>query len=98
VTETLARTTLILDTPVAAQSAIARRQVNRHKSLIVRRCWHYRKASQLLQRIPKRFGLDPIRDIKCYADEPRRRGRTVVEHRTAAAPNPTGDRKVERFG
>ena len=35
-------------------------------------------------RIPKRFGLDPIRDIQvAMPDEPRRRRRTVVEHRTA---------------
>ena len=60
--------TLILDTPVASPErycAAVNQVENRHKSLIVRRYLALpRKASQLLQRIPKRF---PSATSKCYA-------------------------------
>jgi exodeoxyribonuclease V alpha subunit len=50
-------------------------------------------------RIPKRFGLDPIRDVQVLC--PMNRG--GVGARSAnielqAALNPAGDRKVSRFG
>src|SRR5262247_4177319 len=50
-------------------------------------------------RIPKRFGLDPIRDIQVLC--PMNRGGAGVRSlniELQAALNPAGDRKVERFG
>jgi hypothetical protein len=50
-------------------------------------------------RIPKRFGLDPIRDIQVLC--PMNRGGVGARSlniELQAALNPAGDRKVERFG
>jgi exodeoxyribonuclease V alpha subunit len=50
-------------------------------------------------RIPKRFGLDPIRDIQVL--RPMNRGGAGARSlniELQAALNPAGDRKVERFG
>ncbi len=50
-------------------------------------------------RIPKRFGLDPIRDVQVLC--PMNRGRVGARSlniELQAALNPAGDRKVERFG
>ena len=50
-------------------------------------------------RIPKRFGLDPIRDIQVLC--PMNRGGVGARSLNVslqAALNPTGERKVERFG
>jgi exodeoxyribonuclease V alpha subunit len=50
-------------------------------------------------RIPKRFGLDPIRDIQVLC--PMNRGGVgarALNIELQAALNPAGDRKVERFG
>src|SRR6476469_521809 len=50
-------------------------------------------------RIPKRFGLDPIRDIQVLC--PMNRGgvgERSLNIELQAALNPAGDRKVERFG
>src|SRR5262249_27706794 len=50
-------------------------------------------------RIPKRFGLDPIRDIQVLC--PMNRGRVgarPLNIELQATLNPAGDRKVERFG
>jgi exodeoxyribonuclease V alpha subunit len=50
-------------------------------------------------RIPKRFGLDPIRDIQVLC--PMNRGGVGARSlniELQAALNPSGDRKVERFG
>ena len=50
-------------------------------------------------RIPKRFGLDPIRDIQVL--RPMNRGGAGTRSlniELQAALNPAGDRKVERFG
>ena len=50
-------------------------------------------------RIPKRFGLDPIRDIQVLC--PMNRGAVGARSlniELQAALNPAGDRKVERFG
>jgi len=50
-------------------------------------------------RIPKRFGLDPIRDIQVLC--PMNRGGVGARSlniELQAALNPTGERKVERFG
>jgi exodeoxyribonuclease V alpha subunit len=50
-------------------------------------------------RIPRRFGLDPIRDIQVLC--PMNRGGVGARSlniELQAALNPTGDRKVERFG
>jgi exodeoxyribonuclease V alpha subunit len=50
-------------------------------------------------RIPKRFGLDPIRDIQVLC--PMNRGGTGARSpniELQAALNPAGERKVERFG
>jgi exodeoxyribonuclease V alpha subunit len=50
-------------------------------------------------RIPKRFGLDPIRDIQVLC--PMNRGgigSRSLNIELQAALNPSGDRKVERFG
>jgi exodeoxyribonuclease V alpha subunit len=50
-------------------------------------------------RIPKRFGLDPIRDIQALC--PMNRGSVRARSlniELQAALNPAGDRKVERFG
>ena len=45
-------------------------------------------------RIPKRFGLDPIRDIQVLVPMNRRgAGRTVVEHRAAGRTQSAGDRR-----
>jgi exodeoxyribonuclease V alpha subunit len=51
------------------------------------------------KRIPKRFGLDPIRDIQVLC--PMNRGGVGARSlniELQAALNPAGDRKVERFG
>jgi exodeoxyribonuclease V alpha subunit len=50
-------------------------------------------------RIPKRFGLDPIRDVQVLC--PMNRGGVgarLLNIELQAALNPAGDRKVERFG
>jgi hypothetical protein len=50
-------------------------------------------------RIPRRFGLDPIRDVQVLC--PMNRGGVgarSVNIELQAALNPAGDRKVERFG
>src|SRR5207247_9777614 len=50
-------------------------------------------------RIPKRFGLDPIRDIQVLC--PMNRGGVGARSlniELQSAPNPAGERKVERFG
>jgi exodeoxyribonuclease V alpha subunit len=50
-------------------------------------------------RIPKRFGLDPIRDIQVLC--PMNRGGVGARSlniELQAVLNPAGDRKVERFG
>src|SRR5438309_3300263 len=50
-------------------------------------------------RIPKRFGLDPIRDVQVLC--PMNRGGVGARSlniELQAALNPAGDRKVERFG
>ena len=50
-------------------------------------------------RIPKKFGLDPIRDIQVLC--PMNRGGVGARSlniELQAALNPAGDRKVERFG
>jgi exodeoxyribonuclease V alpha subunit len=50
-------------------------------------------------RIPRRFGLDPIRDVQVLC--PMNRGGVgarPLNIELQAALNPTGDRKVERFG
>jgi exodeoxyribonuclease V alpha subunit len=50
-------------------------------------------------RIPKRFGLDPIRDIQVLC--PMNRGGVGARSlniELQAALNPAGERKVERFG
>ena len=50
-------------------------------------------------RIPKRFGLDPIRDIQVLC--PMNRGGVGARSLNVelqAALNPAGDRKIERFG
>jgi exodeoxyribonuclease V alpha subunit len=50
-------------------------------------------------RIPKRFGLDPIRDIQVLC--PMNRGGVGARSlniELQATLNPAGDRKVERFG
>jgi exodeoxyribonuclease V alpha subunit len=50
-------------------------------------------------RIPKRFGLDPIRDIQVLCHMNRGGvGARSLNIELQAALNPTGDRKVERFG
>jgi exodeoxyribonuclease V alpha subunit len=50
-------------------------------------------------RIPKRFGLDPIRDIQVLCPMNRGgAGARSVNIELQAALNPAGDRKVERFG
>jgi exodeoxyribonuclease V alpha subunit len=51
------------------------------------------------RRIPKRFGLDPIRDIQVLC--PMNRGGVGARSlniELQAVLNPAGDRKVERFG
>ena len=50
-------------------------------------------------RIPQRFGLDPIRDIQVLC--PMNRGGVGARSlniELQAAPNPAGERKIERFG
>ena len=50
-------------------------------------------------RIPKRFGLDPIRDVQVLC--PMNRGGVGARSlniELQAVLNPAGDRKVERFG
>jgi exodeoxyribonuclease V alpha subunit len=50
-------------------------------------------------RIPKRFGLDPIRDVQVLC--PMNRGSVGARSlniELQSAINPAGDRKVERFG
>ena len=47
-------------------------------------------------RIPKRFSLDPIRDIQVLC--PMNRGARSLNIELQAALNPAGDRKIERFG
>jgi exodeoxyribonuclease V alpha subunit len=50
-------------------------------------------------RIPKRFGLDPIRDVQVLC--PMNRGGVGARSlniELQAALNPAGDRKVSRFG
>jgi exodeoxyribonuclease V alpha subunit len=50
-------------------------------------------------RIPKRFGLDPIRDIQVLCPMNRGgAGARSLNIELQAALNPAGDRKVERFG
>jgi exodeoxyribonuclease V alpha subunit len=50
-------------------------------------------------RIPKRFGLDPIRDIQVLCPMNRGgAGARSLNLELQAALNPAGDRKVERFG
>jgi exodeoxyribonuclease V alpha subunit len=50
-------------------------------------------------RIPKRFGLDPIRDIQVLCPMNRSGvGARSLNIELQAALNPAGDRKVERFG
>jgi hypothetical protein len=50
-------------------------------------------------RIPKRFGLDPIRDIQVLCPMTRGGiGARSLNVELQAALNPAGDRKVERFG
>jgi exodeoxyribonuclease V alpha subunit len=50
-------------------------------------------------RIPKRFGLDPIRDIQVLCPMNRGgMGARSLNIELQAALNPAGDRKVERFG
>jgi exodeoxyribonuclease V alpha subunit len=50
-------------------------------------------------RIPKRFGLDPIRDIQVLCPMNRAGvGARSLNIELQAALNPAGDRKVERFG
>jgi exodeoxyribonuclease V alpha subunit len=50
-------------------------------------------------RIPRRFGLDPIRDIQVLCPMNRGgAGARSLNIELQAALNPTGDRKVERFG
>jgi exodeoxyribonuclease V alpha subunit len=50
-------------------------------------------------RIPKRFGLDPIRDIQVLCPMNRGgAGARSLNIELQAALNPTGDRKIERFG
>lgn len=50
-------------------------------------------------RIPKRFGLDPIRDIQVLCPMNRGgAGARSLNIELQAALNPTGERKVERFG
>jgi exodeoxyribonuclease V alpha subunit len=50
-------------------------------------------------RIPKRFGLDPIRDIQVLCSMNRGGvGARSLNIELQAALNPAGDRKVERFG
>ena len=50
-------------------------------------------------RIPKRFGLDPIRDIQVLCPMNRGgAGARSLNVELQAALNPAGDRKVERFG
>src|SRR5579864_7014350 len=50
-------------------------------------------------RIPKRFGLDPIRDIQMLCPMNRGgAGARSLNIELQAALNPAGDRKVERFG
>jgi exodeoxyribonuclease V alpha subunit len=50
-------------------------------------------------RIPKRFGLDPIRDIQVLCPMNRGgAGARSLKIELQAALNPAGDRKVERFG
>ena len=59
-----------------------------------------RRIVDLVQsRIPKRFGLDPIRDIQVLC--PMNRGGVGARSlniELQAALNPAGDDKVERFG
>src|SRR3954463_11155360 len=50
-------------------------------------------------RIPKRFGLDPIRDIQVLCPMNRGgAGARSLNIELQAALNPAGDRKIERFG
>ena len=50
-------------------------------------------------RIPRRFGLDPVRDIKVLCPTNRGgAGARSLNIELQAALNPAGDRKVERFG
>jgi ATP-dependent exoDNAse (exonuclease V) alpha subunit len=50
-------------------------------------------------RIPRRFGLDPIRDVQVLCPMNRGgAGARSVNIELQAALNPAGDRKVERFG
>jgi exodeoxyribonuclease V alpha subunit len=50
-------------------------------------------------RIPRRFGLDPIRDIQVLCPMNRgRAGARSLNVELQAALNPAGERKVERFG
>ena len=51
------------------------------------------------ERIPKRFGFDPIRDIPALCPMNRGgAGARSLNIELQAALNPAGDRKVERFG
>ena len=58
-----------------------------------------RVVELVAKRIPRRFGLDPIKDITGpLPDEPRRCRSVLAQHRAAGRTEPCRGEKVHRFG